>query len=394
MPNLYVIPGFLSSSLYSDPARTRKVWMDQDQMVLGQEGKLRLAPNGVAPGPPDGVQMYVGGFEPGTWTTALLLLQFQLQGSGYQIVPRPWDWRMSIWDAGQFLAATIRSNNSASNPCAIVAHSAGGLVALAAWIALLTSGDTAKVRRIVTLGTPFMGSYYPVGFLNDTDTGEQTLLLWNRRLGWGLNNPIFYPNYIQIDLDFLCQVACTWPAFYELFPWLGTPDAEDDPNRAALYSARNWPASRGVSQSWLNWSYQSFQPALTLPANQPPSWILTAVAGTGYPTWSQLADPDDLIAPASLVKGQDGDDVVDVTSAKGYAQVTVTIGCQHGSLPFALAARGTLAQLILDPRKAPDPPPPPEVIAEQVAPVIGPAPTWSAIGGGAQSPCQGAACTC
>ena len=44
-------------------------------------------------------------------------------------------------------------------PCSIVAHSAGGLVARAAWLALGQAGATNLVRRIVTYGTPHQGSY-------------------------------------------------------------------------------------------------------------------------------------------------------------------------------------------------------------------------------------------
>src|SRR4029077_7785561 len=82
-----------------------------------------------------------------------LRLKLRLRSAGYDADFHAYDWRRSLADAGRELVARLASERG---PVILVAHGMGGLVAR--WA--LAHG--AACRRLVMLGTPNRGSYFPL----------------------------------------------------------------------------------------------------------------------------------------------------------------------------------------------------------------------------------------
>jgi hypothetical protein len=335
---------------------------------------MRLAADGTSPGPPDGVALLADGV-PGPYLGfPAIQLQAQMVRDGYAVRSFPWDWRMAIYPAGQALAAVIRQGISADDPCTIVGHSAGGLVARAAWTDLGTSGDQARVRRIVTLGTPHWGSYnVPLFWMGNSETIE-ILNYWNQSVGG--NTAGYAPavtGYQRLDATFYAALARTWPGLYDCLPVLGAPDASTDPNRSALFDAGNWPSDAAPEQVWLDHAKNVTGPWLRGAASQPPANVLTSVYGFGSSVASQLVNPAALGDPASVGAYVDGDGTVSVASASLATGTLYGYVLDHADLLPALVARGDLRELILEANPSPAPPP---VVSTQLAalPALGPLP--------------------
>lgn len=378
MGAVYVIPGYLCTELNYDRALLPRLWVSESKLILGSVGAMRLAPDGVSPGPPDGEPLLVGGLLASTWATALELLNNQLTIKGYHIVPWPWDFRKEIIGQAIPLALRIVATATPSSPATIVGHSAGGLLGTIVWQILNSQGQANLIRRIVTLGSPFAGTYYGPLAMTGSDPSLQTVIYWNNVLGGALQFEGASP-VKQWTMAELINLVLTWPSFYELFPSLVTPDASNDPNRVDLYSSANWPSPISASQPWLNLSRYNFQPSLSGPeATLPPWQVMSNVIGTGYETASKLTNPRALLDSASYAKVEDGDNVVTVSSAQVARAVKKMVQVDHNSMPAVTIASGLVAGLVVAeyPPDPPPPDPPPPVPPVQTipganAPVIG-----------------------
>jgi hypothetical protein len=392
----YVLGGVGESSLCRSPNGSGVVWIEPAVLLLGKAGELRLAPNGVDPGPPDGVTLYAVGV-PGPYIgLPTAILGAQLATSGYSTRLHSWDWRKQIYPAGQVLAARIRQEVTSAEPCAIVAHSAGGLVARAAWTDLGTTGDQGLVRRIVTLGTPHWGSYVMVLFWCGTSESIDIMNYWNQTVGY--NTAGWAPSvtgYQYLTTLFYQNLAMSWPCSYELLPVLQAPDAATDPNRIDLYQATNWPSSARPQQAWLDYARNVTGPWLRSAGSQPPAHILTCVSGFPTPTPSALVDPSQLGEGDSVGRLVDGDNSVTQASAELATGVIHRYSVTHENLLPTLVNAGEIAELVLAER-SPAPPPPPqtdtEILAESVVSIPGsmlPQPIGMVTFG-----CATGACTC
>lgn len=358
MNAVFFVPGFLGSSLGFGPNGATPIWVYYPRLVIGQVGVLRLAPDGVSPGMPDGEACLPGGPLPAYYETARATLAGQLAGEGYQVIPWGWDWRMRTAAAGRRLAADIRQYSTNLSPATIVAHSLGGLVARAAWFELGLTGEQALVRRIITLGTPHWGSYGIVGaWSGDSEQIRQLVSLTSAAFVIQTATvivPFTKPwNYYQ-----LTQLSGTWPASYETMPCLDSPPAAADPQRAALYESGNWPTKVGISAGELMQVKNVFQAWLRSPASVPPSWVLTTVAGEGMPTYDRLLFPNDLGTVPALGTTDRGDGQVTIDSALIDGSAQLVVAAAHTDLPAVMAASGELAKLVRDVRVPPAPPPP------------------------------------
>lgn len=369
MRTCFLVPGLLGSTLHTDNFPAGEVWLSYTQIGLGRIGALRLAADGVNPGPPDGEALYPVRALEDYYGTCRNRLDSGLSAAGYQVRVFPWDWRKSTRAAGAALAAAVRGAATAADPCAIVAHSAGGLVARLAWSELAAAGQSSFVRRVVTLGTPHLGSYGVVRLWSLDLDQLRTMSLFTMLTAAGIAAVVlpFAPRpWSQGELSAL---ASTWPALYETLPSLLGSDAAGDPLRSTLYSGR-WPDGRGVSVPWLTYARDVYQPLLSLGSTLPPPAVLTTVAGTQYPTVDRLVHPSLLGNPVAYTSAGDGDGLVTVASAllPNSAQVKVTVA--HADLPNVLALNGQLAELVLAERLPPDPPPPLLTVPGQAAPVL------------------------
>lgn len=355
MKPVLLIPGFSASDL-AIAATGDQIWFDLTVAAALNIGVMRLAPDGVSPGPPDGRQL---GIIPSPlqdpWGQVRANLIAQMDISVWRIQVLPYDWRLTLETVAANLAQQIRQSVTPGEPATLVGHSAGGLVCVLAWANLLASGDSDKIRRIITIGTPFQGSYGTVQWL----VGFNQTVIELLNAGVALRGTLGF-DPAKWTLDYLSAIALSWPSFYELFPFLGTPDATIDPYRPLLFNAANYGSIPPVSQGHLDHAADSFQPAVRAALPTIPSWVLTTVAAQGLATPFRLRTnvvPLDLMA---LDSTQDGDGVVLASSAAVSTSKTYFVAGEHNSLPYGLAQSGELRDMILDQRGPLTPPSPPK----------------------------------
>ncbi len=379
MGNVWFLPGFVGSELGSAAGGADLTWLNYTRLALGGGRRLGLAADGVAPLPPDGEQQFVGGLVDRYYGPAFRELGRQLAGLGLVVRPGPYDWRLRTRTQGELLAASIRTSSTSSAPASIVAHSHGGLVARSAWASLVASGDQAKVRRIVTLGSPHYGTWRVGQVWSGSDDAVQQLVILSaaRVAGLGYSSVVVWgPAYSAAEV---VRITETWPALYEVAPSLAGPDAAADPLRAAFYGALNWPADKRPSQTYLDYARDEWAAFIASAASLPPSWVLTTVAGDGVPTPAKLLAVNQLGTLAGIGLSSAGDGTVTVGSALLPDSAQLTVQCQHADLPWRLAVSGQLAELVTAVRVAPAPPPPPVFDRARLVPILGgpPIPTMA-----------------
>lgn len=391
MPRCIVVPGFLASTVYTVSPLRVLLWVNVPRLVLGHFGVLRLAPNGIDPGPPDGAACEAGeGLDDYVEQPALELGR-QLASSGYSVEVFAYDWRKELIAHGAALAARIRAVATESNPCSLVCHSTGGLVARAAWANLGSTSQTGLVRRIVTLGTPHKGTYSPVMVFSREDPLIRQLLFLNQSL---LMTPIGrLPGYVQWRSGDIRKLAQTWVSLYQLMP--APPAPSFDPDRMALYHRDNWTDPADLQQQWLDYSRETWWPLMASPASMPPPWVLTTVSGNGWETRNKLSYWRDLGDPDAIGISSEGDGVVTTESAEVAGSAVYRTTCGHADQLPALVNSGQVAEWVLAVRVAPAPPPPPEDVPEVVTPVIQQPPvTTLGFSSSLLSSCSSGGCPC
>lgn len=368
MKHVLLIPGFMSSDL-GIFATGDKIWWEPSVTAILGIGSMRLAPDGISPQPPDGKQMGVDTVPQLPWSLIKDTLISQLDRDVWQMQVLPWDWRRDINDAADFLAGDIRRIGSVNDPVTIVGHSAGGLMAVLAWSKLEASGDSDLVRRIITICTPFQGSYAPISWLNGSLPSVVQLLAANLWSGFAAINPA-----VNWTLEFLNGVALTWPCFYQLYPSMIGSEAGPDVNRFRLYNQELYPPNVVPSVARLASVQQFWQPQISALNTFPPPWVATYVVGTGLPTPYRLRSSSTPLNLNDVTLTNSGDSVVTTESATRSPGKVVSIPGDHSSIPLAIATSGLLASLITDPRGPPDPPPPPIMIQTPIAQNMTPPP--------------------
>lgn len=365
MPICYVVPGFLSAAIYT-PSILGPVllWVNIPRIALGQFGALRLAPNGVDPGPPDGEVCTIGAGLEDYVETPAGVLRGQLASYGYTVTVVPYDWRKELITHGAALASKIRAEVSASDPCAIVCHSTGGLVARAAWANLGSTDQTNLVRRIVTLGTPHQGTYTPVMVFSKEDQLIRQLIFLNNALQ--MTPAARIPGYTRWQPGQIRNLCQTWVSLYQLFPALPAPSY--DPDRAALYTASNWTNGAAPQQTWLDQARETWWPLMQSEDAMPPSWVLTTVSGSGWSTRYRLDDASKIGDPDEIAITTDGDGVVYRLSAEVPGSVIYRTSVAHQDQLPQLVTSGQVAEWVLAVRHPPDPAPPPSEVFAPVNP--------------------------
>lgn len=391
MPRCIVVPGFLASTMYTVEPFRFLLWVNVSRLALGHVGALRLAPNGSTPGAPDGVLCEAGeGLSSFVEVPAAELGQ-QLAPHDYTVEVWAYDWRKELFDLGSHLATRIRAVATAADPCSLVCHSTGGLVARAAWFRLNQTGDTARVRRIVTLGTPHNGTYAAPKVMSQEDALIDQLVFLSSLMAFTPVSRV--PGFQLIGTGFVQKLAQTWPALYCLFPALPAPAF--DPHRAMLYDAQAWSGPNRPSPVWLSYARNSWWPLVKSPEATPPPWVLTTVAGVGWETAERLAYPDDLGARNVWGTTTLGDSVVTRESAfvVDAAQVETTV--RHEDMLPHLVRSGDVARWVLEVRLPPNPAPPLEALSLTLPPEFQSPPiTELGFPGSMNSPCLVGDCPC
>ena len=156
-PLVFVLPGMFGSQLC---AGDQPIWPDDWQLTIGGLGKLAIDAKGV--------------------TAASLIDGYygkivQYLGATHEVIPFPFDWRLSLQVEARRLADEIDKRVTDRQPLRIIGHSMGGLLArvmLAQNPALWTRIKTNPGGRMLMLGTPNTGTYEILRML----TGESRIV--------------------------------------------------------------------------------------------------------------------------------------------------------------------------------------------------------------------------
>src|SRR5690606_24936037 len=142
---VWYIPGIMGTQLAlprTHPVPDNLLWLDPTDIHHGRLQLLRLP----------GETLISAGPVLYTW----LPLKLALNAAGYTVHCLAYDWRR---DLGETTAAFVQElEHCAVREISVIGHSMGGLVARAA----LRTPAGARVRRLITLGTPHRGSFAPV----------------------------------------------------------------------------------------------------------------------------------------------------------------------------------------------------------------------------------------
>jgi pimeloyl-ACP methyl ester carboxylesterase len=202
---VFVVPGIMGSQLglhRQQPLPHDILWLDPIDIGVGRLTTLRLPAH--APIVSLGVVLY-----------SYLKLKLHLRAQGFAPAFHDYDWRLGIDDLGAAFAKRILEE---PRDVMIVAHSMGGLVSRAA---LLTPG-MHKVRRLVLLGTPNLGSFAPLQALRGTyPVVRKIARLVSTASAESLANEIFN----------------SFPSLYHMLPSAECAGGMD------LLDAAEWPAS-------------------------------------------------------------------------------------------------------------------------------------------------------
>lgn len=354
MPIIYFVPGILGSEIHRKATPYDVIWANPGALIFGM-GELALAPDGLSPRVPDGVECEAGeplGYYPNGPGSAraaygpfIRKLDTMPELSEFAVKAVGYDWRQPMEWAGTLLADVIDREVSGSDaPCVIVAHSQGGLVARVAWARLKERRKESLIRRIITIATPHRGSYSPVMvWSGDEEVLNQLMSLYNR----------VNPN--GVTKQDLMDVAATWPSMYELMPLLDQGSATNDPDRPALFDNLNWPESMDLSQRWLNHALYTWQPFLRAPDSMPPYEVLTTVAATGRSTPYRVKDKKRLGSPSAIDETEDGDGKVTIGNAipRGPASRSYQFAGSHSDVINQSAFLEELPNMILERRSPP-----------------------------------------
>lgn len=205
-----------------------RVWVNYWRLFNGRIADLELV-DGVRPRNP-AKRVRVAGL-----LADYLPLLFELDG-GWKVKPFAYDWRLDIDASAKQLAETIRLWSN-GEPCHVVAHSMGGLVARRmialfpdVWASMQDPEKKGRGGRLIQLGTPNRGSFAIPMVLTGQESLVRKLALLDRKH----------------KLDGLLPILGTFPGSYQMLP---APDSASD-DRARLYRKESW-GNMPVTESFL-----------------------------------------------------------------------------------------------------------------------------------------------
>lgn len=303
--NVALIPGFVGSELSDNlelrPFVSSKVWVDKGRILSGALAYLDLAPDGDSPGPiAKGVSCRPGSPEPSYYNP----LVAALQEAGHKVEPLGWDWRKDIQAQGRRLGAAILGLFTEGD-IAIVAHSAGGLVARNAVDWIKANGHYNRIKRIIYLGTPQWGSYYVVSALCRQADLYQSLVVATG------GHTVAGQQPARIVLD---TILAHFVGLYQLLPaWGYGPFWDGDAaNVSRLYVADFWAGVNNlVTQERLDRARTFWTNMKDLVYREKESFI----AGTDQGTASSYSYDKNTNLLIEAVNHNTGDDTVEKQSA-------------------------------------------------------------------------------
>ncbi|MDE2251578.1 MAG: hypothetical protein KGL25_09260 [Gammaproteobacteria bacterium] len=299
--SVYLLPGIMGSQLGAARgagAPADLLWLDPQDIIAGTLTRLRL-PDAGALGPLGAIPF------------SYLALQLRLRAAGFAVAVHDYDWRQDLEVLAAEFAARIGAD-PAPEVC-IVAHSMGGLIARRA----LQSGQLARVRRLVTLGTPHGGSFGAAQAIRGTYPVVRRLAALDR----------------LHDAEFLAaRVFSSFPSLHQMLPPPGPEQPLD------LFDAGNWPQAGPRPEPRLLAAGRAF--AARLPSAEP---RCIAICGTQQRTvtGARLVD-DDFHYQVSDA----GDGTVPLASAQLAGSDNYYVRCEHSALPRSASVARALVELL------------------------------------------------
>ena len=358
MPTVFFLPGISGSQLLKASDTTDVLWVDYSLLAFQGLGVFPLDEDGVTPKPPCGLAIVAGEPLDSFYGIFLSALQRRLP-AGYTLIPWGYDWRKDLLTTGQQLASVIEALPASSLPAIIVGHSAGGLVARVAWSHLVADNQTARVSRIITMGTPHQGSYSMVELFSGADSTFMAIVtlvtIANAILG-AIPGPT--PPCAAVGLYNNLEIVFTFPAVYELLPLLALPIERMIP--IGQRSIRQVIGNRhSPQQRWLDNAKGPWATLMNSAASVPPPGF-TTIAGTGVNTPDVLTYPAQLGRTSAYYFNLEADNSVPVHSALVPGSVQYVIPSAHNDIPMATINTGILLAEITTVRNADQTPVPPE----------------------------------
>jgi hypothetical protein len=299
--SVYLLPGIMGSQLgmaRAAGAPADLLWLDPQDIIAGTLTRLRL-PDAAGLGPLGAIPY------------SYLALQLRLRAAGFAVTVHDYDWRQDLEELASAFAARLRADPAPA--IFLVAHSMGGLIARRA----LQASEFARVRRLVTLGTPHGGSFGAAQAIRGTYPVVRRLAALDR----------------LHDAEFLAaRVFSTFPSLHQMLPPPGPGLSLD------LFDADNWPQSGPRPDPRLLAAGRTF--AARLPASEP---RCIAICGTQQRTVTSMR----LAADDFLYQVSDaGDGTVPLASAQLAGSDNYYVRCEHSALPrSATVARAVLELL-------------------------------------------------
>lgn len=304
---VFVFPGLGGSQLVTNQTPSiflsNLIWVNKVDIARGRIVNIDLNAEGTGPGPlcPSGVSCHT----PGPLPELYGQLAAALKEAGHTVEPVGWDWRFGLADAGE-LARVAITTRAKDEPFVLLAHSAGGLVARLAAQGLKDHGKLSQIKRIIYLGTPHFGTYYPLATITRQSGSYQSL-----------NTPYAYQiiGGGPVPDDMIQQLLARQVAFWELLPFRDYgPYHDNSPDTIGrLYQATSY---RGYNKYVIQGRLESAQATQASLKTAVFPDVEVIVYGMQQDTPADYSWDKEKQLILKAVYQQDGDNTVETVSSK------------------------------------------------------------------------------
>lgn len=285
---LVFIPGLLGTELHYSkpkgaPGGPSPLWVNAIALATCRTGDLAVA-NGVGVVPLDIAGLYQPSYRKAVETLVALTRASPVEGfpSFGELVTIAYDWRYTVQALAESATVTILTEHARqkADKIRIVAHSMGGLIARGIYRILKEQNKELLIKRIVTAGTPHLGSTSPAQTFVGTDPIIKTLA--NAKATVNLGSVRASASVTTCTAN-VVQSASTWPSLYDLLP-----DPDQDPSNVIkadlLYQVASYPTAHQISETELARAKGTAWKWINSADYVPPPEVLAMTCGFGYRT--------------------------------------------------------------------------------------------------------------